>query len=112
MRFLEPPPRAKQPTAAVPASPQPYEAVTPAPESAWPEPVGANADEVRVAAALVHGTPEDVRVAAQALPREQALLLESFAWAVAGEGDQASSSWPASRGTPWPIRSAGCSRRR
>lgn len=42
-------------------------------------------DEVLVAAALVHGSPADVQAAAAALPRDRALLLESFAWAVAGE---------------------------
>jgi hypothetical protein len=42
-------------------------------------------DEVRVAAALIHGTPAEVQVAAASFPRDRALLLESFSWAAAGE---------------------------
>jgi hypothetical protein len=42
-------------------------------------------DEVQVAAALLHGTPAEVQAAAASLPRDRALLLESFSWAAAGE---------------------------
>ncbi|MSR63648.1 MAG: hypothetical protein EXS08_14520 [Planctomycetes bacterium] len=57
--------------------------------SSWPsnllEASGGAADELGIAAALVHGVPADVQGAAQALPPDRALLLESFAWAIAGE---------------------------
>jgi hypothetical protein len=46
-------------------------------------------DETRIAAALVHGKPAEVQAAAAQLERERAQLLESFAWAVAGERQMA-----------------------
>lgn len=93
-RFLTPPDvaaeRAPEAPESQPASARP-EPARPAPEAAptWPASlvpatVG-DADEVRVASAIIHGAPADVQAAAAALPRDRALLLESFAWAVAGE---------------------------
>jgi len=96
VRFLDPPPA----LSAVETEPRPVPSpapvgeagVTPAAPSAvpgWPSNLlGASsgpADELGIAAALVHGAPADVQTAAKGLAPDRALLLESFAWAVAGE---------------------------
>jgi lipoprotein-anchoring transpeptidase ErfK/SrfK len=96
-RFLEPPQRsaagliAPTVTGTVTgmAGPPPAREDASAPEPAWPSTLlsarDGSADELGVAAALVHGAPSDVEAAAGGLPRDRAILLESFAWAIAGE---------------------------
>lgn len=78
--------------APAPAVTPPALAVEPA-APVWPANLAPVSDgpqgEVQVAAALVHGTPSEVQVAAATLPKDRALLLEAFAWAVAGERDMA-----------------------
>lgn len=54
-------------------------------------PAGQVSAELAAAAALAHGTPAEVQAAAKGLPPERALLLEAFAWAVAGERQMAQS---------------------
>lgn len=100
--FLAPPAQAPGPATSAESSAAPRSAApTPAPapatsqpaSPAWPTnlaPVAAGPEgEVQVAAAVAHGTPSDVQVAAATLPKDRALLLEAFAWAVAGERDMA-----------------------
>lgn len=93
-RFLTPPDAAAERAPEAPESrPAPAlpEPARPAPEvvPSWPASLvpatAGDADEVRVASAIVHGAPVDVQAAAASLPRDRALLLESFAWALAGE---------------------------
>jgi len=92
VRFLPPPGEAVK--AAAPAAPTPVDgeihvSEEPGVADAWPANLlstkdGAE-DEVRVAAALLHGTPAEVQAAAASFPKDRALLLESFSWAAAGE---------------------------
>ena len=96
-RFLPPPargveeprPKARAETPGVsadePAAPQASKPARFLPSS------GSLADELEAARALAHGSPADVQAAAAALPPERALLLEAFAWAVAGERQMAHS---------------------
>jgi hypothetical protein len=79
-------PRATSLSAATPEPPK-------TPES-WPanllsSSASGTPDELRIAAALVHGTPAEVQQAAGSLAPDRALLLESFAWALAGERQMA-----------------------
>jgi len=97
VRFLPPPVQKARPEVLAPA-PAPASAAAdveqkPA-EEPWPVASTPTASvpqesEVRVAAALVHGTPAEVQAAAASFPRDRALLLESFSWATAGERDLA-----------------------
>lgn len=98
VRFLEPPPESgpRPGPAETSPEPQPVE-VKPVPD--WPRPAARSAEtgggdgdaELTAAGALIHGTPADVEQAAAALPPARALLVESFAWALAGEKDLARS---------------------
>ncbi|HEX6883123.1 MAG TPA: L,D-transpeptidase family protein [Planctomycetota bacterium] len=90
VRFLEPPP-APTPVHAATAAEAP--SPEPAPP-AWPKsllnPAEAGSDdEVRLAAALAHGTPAQVQEASARLDANRARLLESFAWELAGERQMA-----------------------
>lgn len=87
VHFLPTTPEPQAPVvAAVAAAPQEK---TPASERAAESPTmiqaGGSADELAVAAALVHGTPAEVQAAAAGMARERALMVEAFAWQVAGE---------------------------
>ena len=95
-RFLAPPSRPAASENPSPAATREASAppATAAPDAtAWPASLlptgGGPTEDVAVAAALVHGTPAEVQAAAAGLPRDRALLLESFAWAVAGEKQEA-----------------------
>lgn len=94
--FLAPPPvSAAEPAAPVPASKssvtvaEPAEAPVQAGETrSWPSDLASGlgpAEEVQLAAALVHGTPAEVQEVAKTQPKDRALLLEAFAWVLAGE---------------------------
>lgn len=86
VRFL---PAPVEPAGPVPAAVADPASSAAAPEEAWPARLVAETlgqrDELQAAAALVHGTPAEVQAAAGGLPQDRALLVESFAWAVAGE---------------------------
>lgn len=94
VRFLAPPQQAKlaEPTTRT-SLPTGVQEPGPAGVDAWPANLPGAADgadeEVRIAAALVHGTPAEVQAVAAAFPRDRALLLESFSWAAAGERELA-----------------------
>jgi len=91
--FLPPPARAPEPSGN-PTRPDPVvrpEASAPQDEPRFLTPAGLIEGELAAAAALAHGTPAEVQAAAKALPPERALLLEAFAWAVAGERQMAHS---------------------
>jgi lipoprotein-anchoring transpeptidase ErfK/SrfK len=86
VRFLSPP------VAAATPDPEPAPStVEEASRKAWPAsllPAADSAgtpDEVGLAAALLHGTPAEVQALTGSIARDRALLLESFAWALAGE---------------------------
>lgn len=93
VRFLAPPeaPPVVQASASAPLEP------APAPvrgEESWPASLvtataGGTGDEVRVASAVAHGTPVQVQEASSGLEPNRALLLESFAWELAGERQMA-----------------------
>lgn len=64
------------------------------PTPSWPQSLlapehGGGQDEVRAAYALAHGTPTQVEEATAGMEPNRALLLESFAWEMAGERQMA-----------------------
>lgn len=92
-RFLAPPPASTPAVASSVPENEAAAAVPPTPGPAWPSNLMPSAagpeDEVAVAAALAHGTATDVQAAAAHLPRDRAILLEAFAWALSGERQMA-----------------------
>lgn len=91
--FLPPPTRPAEPSAPR-VEPEPSTPPQAAPSQEEPRfltPASQLEGELAAAAALAHGTPAEVQAAARALPPERSLLLEAFAWAVAGERQMAHS---------------------
>jgi len=92
VRFLEPPPAsapAQTPAVTAAEAPRPEPAQPSWPQSLLsPTAVGSD-DEIRLAAALAHGTPAQVQEASARLAPDRARLLESFAWELAGERQMA-----------------------
>lgn len=95
-RFLAPPERGPQAVtepASEPATPQSRDAAEVSSSGGevarfLPQ-VGMVSAELSAARALAHGSPADVQATAAELPAGRALLLEAFAWAVAGERQMA-----------------------
>ena len=89
VRFLPPSTAPRQTPEPLPAAPDEAVSQEPTEEAkSWPAslvPASDGEEEVRVATALVHGTPAEVQAAAASFPRNRALLLESFSWAAVGE---------------------------
>jgi len=93
--FLPPPARPGEAGSGSPATPAgapaaaASEAPPPAEAPAFLPSRASAAGELEAARALAHGTPAEVQAAAGGLAPERALLLEAFAWAVAGERQMA-----------------------
>ncbi len=90
-RFLAPPPSSAGSGATNPGAvggrgsePEPQGAPEAWPSSLLPSVVGPE-EEVAVATALAHRTAAEVQAAAAGLPKDRALMLEAFAWAMSGE---------------------------
>lgn len=64
-------------------------AISRSPTESWPTHLvpstGQRENEIGLAATLIHGTAAEVQAAAVTLPKDRALLLEAFAWELAGE---------------------------